>query len=174
MSLADWWWITWYTVYVYVLSHTPPPTHPHIYVSKCMYVYVHISLFLPECACTTIIDISPRIFKLICCCVSIIIVICICPPGVLIWLINLFLFLFLYIYFAIFFNYYIIIVSTMPTFFFAMLVQKWHTPGADPGFQVREVHLKKLRRTEGGTKMFGVFRVKNHDFTQKNHIFFQF
>jgi hypothetical protein len=51
---------------------------PHIYVSKCMYVYVHISLFLPECACTTIIDISPRIFKLICCCcVSIIIVICI-------------------------------------------------------------------------------------------------
>jgi hypothetical protein len=149
---------------------------PHIYVSKCMYVYVHISLFLPECACTTIIDISPRIFKLICCCVSIIIVICICPPGVLIWLINLFLFLFLflYIYFAIFFNYYIIIVSTMPTFFFAMLVQKWHTPGADPGFQVREVHLKKLRRTEGGTKMFGVFRVKNHDFTQKNHIFFQF
>ena len=48
------------------------------YVSKCMYVYMHISLFLPECACTTIIDISPRIFKLIyCCCVSIIIVICI-------------------------------------------------------------------------------------------------
>jgi hypothetical protein len=47
-----------------------------------MYVYVHISLFLPECACTTIIDISPRIFKLIySCCVSIIIVICICPPG---------------------------------------------------------------------------------------------
>jgi hypothetical protein len=27
-------------IYVYVLSH--------IYVSKCMYVYVHISLFLPE------------------------------------------------------------------------------------------------------------------------------
>jgi hypothetical protein len=50
---------------------------PHIYVSKCMYMYVHISLFLPECACTTIIDISPRIFSLIyCCCVSIIIVIC--------------------------------------------------------------------------------------------------
>ena len=35
-------------------------------------------------------------------------------------------------------------------------------------------HLKKLRRTEGGTKMFGVFRVKNHDFTPKNHIFFNF
>ena len=74
-------------IYVYVLSHHPP----HIYVSKCVYVYVHISLFLPECTCTTIIDISPRIFSLMyCCCVSIIIVICICPPGALIWLINLF------------------------------------------------------------------------------------
>jgi hypothetical protein len=35
---------------MYMFSLTPP----HIYVSKCMYVYVHISLFLPECACTTI------------------------------------------------------------------------------------------------------------------------
>ena len=41
---------------------------------------------------------------------------------------------------------------------------------ADPGFQVRGVHLKKLRRAEGGAKIFGVFRVKNHDFTPKNHI----
>jgi hypothetical protein len=73
-------------------SLSSPP--PHIYVNMCMYVYVHISLFLPECACTTIIDISPRIFSLMYCCVSIIIVICICPPGPLIWLINLFLFLF--------------------------------------------------------------------------------
>ena len=31
---------------------------------------------------------------------------------------------------------------------------------------------KKLRRAEGGAKLFGVFRVKNHDFTQTNHIFF--
>ena len=31
-------------------------------------------------------------------------------------------------------------------------------------------HLKKLRRAEGGAKMFGVFRVKNHDLTPKNHI----
>jgi hypothetical protein len=47
--------------------------------------------------------------------------------------------------------------------------------GADPGFQVRGGgHLKKLRRAEGGAKNFGVFRVKNHDFTPKNHIFFQF
>jgi hypothetical protein len=44
--------------------------------------------------------------------------------------------------------------------------------GADPDFQVRGgPHLKKLRRAEGGAKMFGVFRVKNHDFTPKNHIF---
>jgi hypothetical protein len=43
--------------------------------------------------------------------------------------------------------------------------------GADPGFQVRGAHLKKLRRAEGGAKMFGVFRVKNHDFTPKNLIF---
>jgi hypothetical protein len=35
-------------------------------------------------------------------------------------------------------------------------------------------HLKKLRRAEGGANIFGVFRVKNHDFTPKNHIFFQF
>jgi hypothetical protein len=42
---------------------------------------------------------------------------------------------------------------------------------ADPGFQVRGGgHLKKLRRAEGGAEIFGVFRVKNHDFTPKNHI----
>ena len=35
-------------------------------------------------------------------------------------------------------------------------------------------HLKKLRRAEGGTKMFVVFRVKNHDFSPKNHIFSNF
>ena len=47
--------------------------------------------------------------------------------------------------------------------------------GADPGFQVRGgAHLKKLRRTEGGAKIFGVFRVKNHDFTPKKSYFFQF
>jgi hypothetical protein len=39
------------------------------------------------------------------------------------------------------------------------------TPGADPGFQVRGAHFKKLRRAEGGAKNVGVFRVKNHDFT---------
>ena len=42
--------------------------------------------------------------------------------------------------------------------------------GEDPGFQVRGAHLKKLRRAEGDAKNFGVFRVKKHDFTPKNHI----
>ena len=45
---------------------------------------------------------------------------------------------------------------------------------ADPGFQVRGAHLKELHRAEGGAKIFGVFRVKNHDFTQKKSYFFQF
>ena len=45
------------------------------------------------------------------------------------------------------------------------------SPRADPGFQVRGAQLKKLRRAEGGANIFGVFRVKNHDFTPKNHIF---
>ena len=38
-------------------------------------------------------------------------------------------------------------------------------------FKLGEAHLKKLRRAEGGVNIFGVFRVKNHDFTPKNHIF---
>jgi hypothetical protein len=46
--------------------------------------------------------------------------------------------------------------------------------GADPGFQVRGAHLKKLRRSEGGGNIFGVFRVKNHDLIPKNHIFSNF
>ena len=36
----------------------------------------------------------------------------------------------------------------------------------------RGAHLKKLRRAEGGAKMFRVFRVKNHDFTPKNNFCF--
>ena len=47
-------------------------------------------------------------------------------------------------------------------------------PGADPGFQAREAHLEKLRRAEGAAKILGVFRVKNHDFMPKNHIFSNF
>ena len=34
------------------------------------------------------------------------------------------------------------------------------------------MNLKKLRRAEGGAKIVGVFRVKNHDFTPKKIIFF--
>ena len=52
---------------------------------------------------------------------------------------------------------------------------KKERPGADPGFQVRGgAHLKKLRRAEGGAKNLWVFRVKNHDFTPKIHIFSNF
>ena len=43
--------------------------------------------------------------------------------------------------------------------------------GPSPGFQVRGTDLKRFRRAEGGAKIFGLFRVKNHDFTPKNHIF---
>ena len=38
-------------------------------------------------------------------------------------------------------------------------------------FKLGGAHLEKLRRVEGGAKIVGVFRVKNHDFTPKNHIF---
>ena len=51
-----------------------------------------------------------------------------------------------------------------------MFILLWYS-GADPGFQVRRAHLKKLPRAEGSAKIVGVFRVKNHDFTPKNHIF---
>ena len=41
-------------------------------------------------------------------------------------------------------------------------------------FKLGGAHLKELRRAEGGAKFFWVFRVKNHDFTPKNHIFSKF
>jgi hypothetical protein len=41
-------------------------------------------------------------------------------------------------------------------------------------FKLGEAQLKKLRRAEGSAKIFGVFRVKNHDFTPKIHIFSNF
>ena len=46
--------------------------------------------------------------------------------------------------------------------------------GADPGFQIRGAHLKKLHRAKGGAKIFGVFCVKNHDFTRKKSYFSNF
>ena len=45
-------------------------------------------------------------------------------------------------------------------------VQKWIQD-----FKLGGAHLKDLRRTERGANILGVFRVKNHDFTPKNHIF---
>jgi hypothetical protein len=61
-----------------------------------------------------------------------------------------------------------------PVHIFPLVTTEIHRAGADPGFQARGggAHLKKLRPVEGGAKIFGVFRVKNHDFTPKNHIFF--
>ena len=44
---------------------------------------------------------------------------------------------------------------------------KWFVTGADPGLQVGEGHIKKLRRAEGSANIFGIFRVKNHDFTEE-------
>ena len=44
-------------------------------------------------------------------------------------------------------------------------------PGADPGFQVRRGALKKIAPSRGKREIFGIFRVKNHDFTPKNLIF---
>jgi hypothetical protein len=46
--------------------------------------------------------------------------------------------------------------------------------GAIQDFKLGGAQLKNLRRAEGGAKMFGVFRVKNHDFTPNNHIFSNF
>jgi hypothetical protein len=52
--------------------------------------------------------------------------------------------------------------------------KKYHTQGRIQDFKLGGAHLKKLRRAEGGGKIVGVFRVKNHDFTPKNHIFSNF
>ena len=41
-------------------------------------------------------------------------------------------------------------------------------------FKLGGAHLKKLRRAAEGAKIFGVFRVKNHDFMPKNLIFSNF
>jgi hypothetical protein len=41
-------------------------------------------------------------------------------------------------------------------------------------FKLGGAHIKNLRRAEGGAKNFGVFRVKNHDFTPKIFIFSNF
>ena len=43
-------------------------------------------------------------------------------------------------------------------------------PGADPGFQVRGGAFKKITPSGGRREIFGVFRVKIHDFTPKKQI----
>ena len=48
------------------------------------------------------------------------------------------------------------------------------TQGRIEDFKLGEAKLKKLRRAEGGAKNVAVFRLKNHDFTSKNHIFSNF
>jgi hypothetical protein len=58
------------------------------------------------------------------------------------------------------------------TFIFQTQRSNGNSSGTDPGFQVRGGGvLKKFARAEGGAKIVGVFRVKNHDFTPKNDIF---
>ena len=48
------------------------------------------------------------------------------------------------------------------------------SPGADPGFQVREGVLKKIAPSGWRRENVWVIRVNNHDFTPKNHIFSNF
>ena len=50
----------------------------------------------------------------------------------------------------------------------------WVIQGRIQDFKIGGAHLKKLRRAEVGAKIFGVFHVKNHDFTPKNLIFSNF
>jgi hypothetical protein len=57
-------------------------------------------------------------------------------------------------------------------FYFNLLPHRWYNAGADPGFQVRGGTLKKIAPSRGRREnIFGVFRVKNHDFTPKKIIF---
>ena len=46
--------------------------------------------------------------------------------------------------------------------------------GAIQDFKLGGAQLKKMCRAEGGANIFGVFRMKNHDFMEKNHIFSNF
>jgi hypothetical protein len=59
--------------------------------------------------------------------------------------------------------------------------EAWHSRNPTPihqgriqDFKLGGAHLKKLRRAEGGAKIFGVIRVKNHDFTPKKLYFSNF
>ena len=48
----------------------------------------------------------------------------------------------------------------------------WLIQGRIQDFKLGGAYLKKLRRAEGGANIFGVFRVKNHDFMPKKSYFF--
>ena len=50
-------------------------------------------------------------------------------------------------------------------------IMLYRVQGRIQDFKLGGAHLKILRRMEGGVNIFGVFRVKNYDFTPKNHIF---
>ena len=58
--------------------------------------------------------------------------------------------------------------------FFLMFLKKRMRQGRIQDFKLGGAHLKKLHRAKGGAKIVGVFRVKNHDFTPKNHIISNF
>ena len=60
----------------------------------------------------------------------------------------------------------------MPTLFFAMVVQKWHTPEADPGFQVRGSTLKKIVPNGGRRENVWYFWWKITILRKKKSFFF--
>jgi hypothetical protein len=62
----------------------------------------------------------------------------------------------------------------MPTLFFAMVVQKWHTPEADPGFQVRGSALKKIAPNGGRRENVCGISCEKSRFYAKKIIVFQF
>ena len=62
----------------------------------------------------------------------------------------------------------------MPTFVFATLVQEWHTPGADPGYQVMGDALKKIAPNGGRREnVWGISCEKSRFYAKKSY-FFQF
>ena len=70
-------------------------------------------------------------------------------------------------------TYHTITTTTIPSWI-ELCFQQGGYSGADPGFQVRGAHLKKLRRAEGGAKILGYFVWKITILRQKNHIFSNF
>jgi hypothetical protein len=54
------------------------------------------------------------------------------------------------------------------------LTNKTDYQGRIQDFKLGGAHLKKLRRAEEGANILGVFRVKNHYSTPKNHSFYNY